>query len=99
MTLKQIYRAKEQFPSFRVEPQKLQSDFEVTLEEVLRWARDKSSSPSARVYKQIWLNAIRLPTEHFVEVAMLWKQTIRCTSFATLSFSIIAVLTADAVKG
>ena len=31
--------------------------------------------PSARVYKQIWLNAIRLPPEHFVEVAVLWKQT------------------------
>jgi uncharacterized protein YgbK (DUF1537 family) len=45
MTLKQIDRAKDHFPSFRVEPRKLRSDFEATFEEVLRWMRDNSSSP------------------------------------------------------
>ena len=45
MTLKQIDRAQRQFPSFRVEPRKLQADFEATLEEVLHWAHDKSLSP------------------------------------------------------
>lgn len=45
MTLKQIERAKDHFPSFKIEPRKLQSDFEATFEEVLHWTRDRSSSP------------------------------------------------------
>jgi len=45
MTLKQIERAKDHFPSFKIEPRKLQSDFDATFEEVLHWTRDRSSSP------------------------------------------------------
>jgi uncharacterized protein YgbK (DUF1537 family) len=44
MTLKQIDRAKNYFPSFRVEPGKLHSDYEQTFETVLHWANDKSST-------------------------------------------------------
>ena len=43
MTLKQIDRAKKSFPAFSVEPSKLQSDFETTFQNVLSWARKKSS--------------------------------------------------------
>ena len=36
-------------------------------------------------YFQSRFKAIRLPPEHFVEVEMLWKQTIRCTGTDTRS--------------
>jgi 3-dehydrotetronate 4-kinase len=45
MTLKQIDRVKNRFPSFRVEPAKLHSDFEGTIDNVLRWTCDKVSTP------------------------------------------------------
>jgi uncharacterized protein YgbK (DUF1537 family) len=45
MTLKQIDRAKNCFPSLRVDPGKLHFNFEETFEAVLHWANDKSSTP------------------------------------------------------
>jgi uncharacterized protein YgbK (DUF1537 family) len=45
MTLKQIDRAKNNYPSFRVEPSKLHSAFDASFENVLRWAHDKTSTP------------------------------------------------------
>jgi 3-dehydrotetronate 4-kinase len=45
MTLQQIERAKSSFPSFRVDPSKLLSEFDAALEDVLRWARDGTETP------------------------------------------------------
>ena len=45
MTLKQIDRVKNRFPSFRVEPDKLNWDFDAMVDLVSRWARDKASTP------------------------------------------------------
>jgi 3-dehydrotetronate 4-kinase len=45
MTLRQIDRVRNSFPSFRVEPDELHSNFDATLENVSRWAHDKAPTP------------------------------------------------------
>jgi 3-dehydrotetronate 4-kinase len=45
MTLKQIEVAKKLYPHFRVSPEELAARFEVTLEQVLNWAKQHRSDP------------------------------------------------------
>ncbi len=45
MTLKQIEVAKKLYPHFRVSPEELAAQFEITLEKVLNWAKQHRSDP------------------------------------------------------
>jgi len=46
MTLKQLEVAKKIYPHFRVEPEELAAQFDVTIERVLNWAKQHRSDPN-----------------------------------------------------
>jgi uncharacterized protein YgbK (DUF1537 family) len=46
MTLKQIEVAKKFYPHFRVAPEELAAQFEITLDRVLNWAKQHRSDPN-----------------------------------------------------